>query len=176
MEIKIISTEIIKPSSPTPQHLRTHKLFLPNHVMPDLYVPFTFFYSSPRENLKPMNNNKISVHLKNALSKTLTYYYPFAGQNIDGVSTQCNDHGAIFIETQVANIRISDVLKRRDKAQDLLNLKNLLPFNGMLPQIPTTATTACHPNLFVQVNYFPCGGIAITIFFSPSLVGCNNSS
>ncbi|KAJ4718873.1 Transferase [Melia azedarach] len=158
MEIKIISTEIIKPSSPTPAHLRTHKFFLPDNFAFNGYFPMILFYSAQSK-----EDMKISSHLKNSLSKTLTYYYPFAGQTKDGVSIDCNDHGAIFIETQVVVGEMSKLLQKRDN-----NLfKQLVPLKGNMQEISTTFNDA---NLVVQVNYFSCGGIAISICFNHIIV------
>ncbi|KAJ4721652.1 Vinorine synthase-like [Melia azedarach] len=121
MEITIISTEIIKPSSPTPAHLRTHKFFLPDNFGSNEYFSMILFYSSTQSK----DAMKISSHLKNSLSKTLTYYYPLAGQNKDGASIDCNDHGAFFIETQVAVGDMSELLQKNDS-----NLfKQLVPLN-----------------------------------------------
>ncbi|KAJ4718861.1 Transferase [Melia azedarach] len=118
MEIKILSIEIIKPSSPTPAHLRNHKPFLPSDVG--------------------------------------------FGQVKDGVF-DCNDHGAIFIETQVVGDQMSKLVQKRDN-----NLfKQLLPLKGNTQEISTTYSKA---NLVVQINYFSCGGIAITICYNHILV------
>ncbi|KAJ4718952.1 Transferase [Melia azedarach] len=120
MEIKIISVEIIKPSSPTPAHLRTHKHFLTSTLASN-------------------------------------------GQVKDGVSTDCNDHGAIFIETQVVVDEMSKFLLKRDN-----NLfKQLVPLKGNMQEIPATYNNV---NLVVQINYFSCGGIAISICFNHLIV------
>ncbi|KAJ4700707.1 Vinorine synthase-like [Melia azedarach] len=156
MKIKMISTEIIKPSSPTPPHLKTHQLFYSNQFAPDDYFPLILFYSSPQS----QNEFLVSTDhlLKTSLSKTLTYYYPLAGQIIDGVSTDCDDRGAVFIETQIPNKVMSDFLQIPDGNL----LKHLLPFNGDLQEISTTYQAA---NLVIQVNNFGCGGKAISICF-----------
>ncbi|KAJ4719029.1 Transferase [Melia azedarach] len=121
MEIKIISTEIIKPSSPTPAHLRTHKFFLPDNVSFSGYFPVILFYTVQSE-----DSMKISSYLKNCLSKTLTYYYPLAGKIKDGVSTDCNDHGAIFIETQVVVGEMYKLIQKRDSNM----FKQLIPMKA----------------------------------------------
>ncbi|KAJ4718866.1 Transferase [Melia azedarach] len=159
MEIKIMSVEIIKPSSPTPAHLRNHKPFVPSDIGYGDFIPapIIHFYSAQSKDAM-----KTSSHLKMSLSKTLTYYYPFAGQVIDGVF-DCNDHGAIFIETQVVGDEMSKLVQKRDN-----NLfKQLLPLKGDTQEISTTYSKA---NLVVQINYFSCGGIAITICYNHILV------
>ncbi|KAJ4713821.1 vinorine synthase-like [Melia azedarach] len=157
MEIKIISTEIIKPSSPTPAHLRTHKFFLPDNFVASDYFPVIYCYSGQSK-----NTIKISRHLKTSLSKTLSYFYPLAGQLKDGVSTDCNDYGVTFIETEVVVANLSEILRKKDNDM----LKQLLPLKGNMQAIPTTY----HTNVVVQVNYFGCGGIAISTCFTHSIV------
>ncbi|KAJ4718867.1 Transferase [Melia azedarach] len=164
MEIKIISTEIIKPSSPTPAHLRTHNFFLPENVGFSGYFPMIFFYT-----VQSKDSMKISSHLKNSLSKTLTYYYPLAGQIKDGVSTDCNDHGAIFIETQVVVGEMSKLIQKRDSNM----FKQLIPMKGNMQEIPTTYDNA---NLVVQVNYFGCDGIAISICLNHIIVDATTAA
>jgi shikimate O-hydroxycinnamoyltransferase len=44
MEVQIISQEIIKPSAPTPHHLRTYKLSGKDHIAALAYVPVILFY------------------------------------------------------------------------------------------------------------------------------------
>lgn len=46
MQLRIISKEVIKPSSPTPHHLKTHKLSLLDQLAPDIYLPIVLFYDS----------------------------------------------------------------------------------------------------------------------------------
>ncbi|KAJ4712520.1 vinorine synthase-like [Melia azedarach] len=145
MKLQIISREIIKPSSPTPPHLRTHKLSIFDQLAPDVYFPVILFYSR--------SSIKSSHHLKHSLSEILTHYYPFAGQVKDDFSIDCDDHGVIFIEANVAS-DMSEILKKPEI--DLL--ENLLPCQ------PSESLTA-PVNLAVQVNRFGCGGIAISICF-----------
>ncbi|KAL8259748.1 hypothetical protein R6Q59_027701 [Mikania micrantha] len=73
--MKIISQETIKPSSPTPSHLKTHVLSLVDNFSLHVPVPFIFFY-------KNYKDGDIS-NLKKSLSLCLTQYYPFAGRFLD---------------------------------------------------------------------------------------------
>ncbi|KAK6261889.1 hypothetical protein QUC31_007705 [Theobroma cacao] len=97
MKVHIISRETIKPSSPTPHHLRTHKLSLFDQLAPPLYIPILLFYSATSET----NPSKKSDLLKDSLSKILTHFYPFAGRVKEGCTIDCNDDGAAYVEAQV---------------------------------------------------------------------------
>lgn len=151
MEVQIISTEIIKPSSPTPPHLKTHKLTLLDQLAPDIYFPLALFYS----NVVVENTLHISQLLKKSLSKTLTYYYPFAGRiKDDNRSVDCDDYGVPFIEARVA-CNMFDVLKHAEMEV----LEKILPFRPQ-DEINTQSTQV---NMALQVNYFDCGGLAICV-------------
>ncbi|KAK4837882.1 hypothetical protein QYF36_009209 [Acer negundo] len=151
MEVRVISTEIIKPSSPTPPHLRTHKLSLLDQLNTDDYFPLVYFYSGASK-----NTTEISDHLKSSLAKALTQYYPFAGRVIDNFSVECDDSGATFIEARVAN-EMSEMLKQPEFDQ----LVQLLPFKDNVLKLYTDGIL-----VVVQVNYFSCGGVVIGVYFN----------
>ncbi|KAH7560775.1 hypothetical protein JRO89_XS10G0098900 [Xanthoceras sorbifolium] len=114
MAVRIISREIIKPSSSTPNHLKIHKLSLMDQMASYSYLPILLFYSGPCKN---------SDHLKKSLSQILTHYYTFAGQVKDHSFIECNDYGVSFIEAHVAT-KMSEVLHQQPQL-DLL--EKLLP-------------------------------------------------
>jgi hypothetical protein len=58
MEIELLSRETIKPSSPTPSHLRIYPLSFIDNIFFRLYVPVIFFYN-PNEGSH--RNSKISL-------------------------------------------------------------------------------------------------------------------
>ncbi|KAL9431673.1 hypothetical protein AB3S75_026800 [Citrus x aurantiifolia] len=60
MQLDIISKEIIKPSSPTPLQLKTHKLSLLDQLAPDIYTSFLLFYDDP-----PRVDDKTSTSTNN---------------------------------------------------------------------------------------------------------------
>ncbi|KAK0586794.1 hypothetical protein LWI29_012450 [Acer saccharum] len=142
MEISIISREIIKPSSATPNHLRTHKLSRLDQSNIDTFISIIFFFDKAPKN---------SDRLKTSLSQTLSHYYPLAGQVKDHLSVDCNDNGVTFVEAQVvAPVDMSDVLKRHefDPEGKLVPRKE----HEMLEDQSIFA---------VQVSYFGCGGVSI---------------
>ncbi|KAJ4715371.1 Transferase [Melia azedarach] len=150
MEVRIISKEIIKPSSPTPHHRKTHKLNLKDQSHFNVYFPLLLFYDSGVDK----RDTKISENLKRSLSETLTHYCPFAGRVKDDFSVDCDDSGAIFVEAHVA-IQMYEVLQ----TPEIDILERLLPFN---PNQKVSADV----NLAVQLNYFDCGGLGICVCFS----------
>ena len=93
----IVSRDIIKPSSPTPCHLKTYNLSLFDRIMVNAYMPVVAFY--PSSSVYQSSLDK-TLELKNSLSHTLTQYYPFAGKmkKISPTYVDCNDEGVEFIE------------------------------------------------------------------------------
>ncbi|KAH7565907.1 hypothetical protein JRO89_XS08G0037000 [Xanthoceras sorbifolium] len=144
MEVRIISREIIKPSSSTPNHLRTHKLSRVDQINFDIVYPAIVFYSGAPKN---------SDHLKECLSKILTHYYPFAGRVKDHFSVDCDDYGVSFVEAHVTD-NMSEALQN----PEFHKLEQLMPYKPH--EMLTTEF-----NLAVQVSYFGCGGVAICVCF-----------
>ncbi|KAL7617229.1 hypothetical protein Lser_V15G04353 [Lactuca serriola] len=164
IRIEVISEEHIKPSSPTPQNLRYFKLSMFDQIQISIYYPFTFFY----QNNKNKNNknveeiiNQRSNHLKQSLSETLTRFYPFAGKVASELHIDCNDEGVYFIETRVDD-RLENVLKKPDNKF----LQRLIP---MVNSVPNQHLLGSYVSM-VQVNFFSCGGVAITVQHNHKLV------
>ena len=63
----IINKEIIKPSSPTPAHLKTFKLSTLDQLAPPVYVPMLFFY----RNNQATSSDQRSHNLKKSLSESV---------------------------------------------------------------------------------------------------------
>ncbi|OMO60389.1 Transferase [Corchorus capsularis] len=148
--VEKIHEEIIKPSSPTPLHLKTSTLSLFDQVQPIAHVPLLFCY--PNNGIAEGESR--SHLLKKSLSETLTRFYPFAGRLSSSLSSmECNDEGVDYVETRV-NCRLQDMLKE----PDCESLAKLLGF-------PQMAATGPSPVIIVKVNFFECGGMAIGISF-----------
>ncbi|GFZ02852.1 HXXXD-type acyl-transferase family protein [Actinidia rufa] len=161
MKVEVIARETIKPSSPTPHHLRSFKLSLTDQTIPLMHIPLVYFYSTTCiEGGGERGENggvdaERSQHLKKSLSETLTRFYPVSGRVRDHLSIDCNDEGVDFLEARV-NCPISEVLER--------------PRNEMMkhfvPTQPTMELLVKAPLLLVQANFFPCGGMALGICIS----------
>ena len=147
LEVEVISKEIVKPSSPTPQHLRHYQLSFLDQISPMVYNPNVLFYSFDDITQFKFNTATISNHLKNSLSDILTHFYPLAGR-INGKSfIDCNDEGVPYLEAKVKGT-LAEVINNPVPGE----LNHLVPF-----QLDDVTNT-----LFgVQLNVFECGGIAI---------------
>lgn len=153
MKVELISSEIIKPSSPTPANLRRYVLSFPDQMCPRTHNPFIYYYEF-NEN----QADEISNKLKISLSQALTLYYPLAGRlTSDNSFVDCDDNGALFVEARVDS-RLSDVVEN-----DQIPLS---AFNKLLPS--ELDETAEYP-LGVQLNFFDCGGVAVGVSISHTL-------
>ncbi|OMO97598.1 Transferase [Corchorus capsularis] len=154
MEVTILSTQVIKPSSPTPQHLKIFKLSLLDQLMPCPYAPIILFYD-------PIVPSSLRLEvLKSSLSNTLTRFYPLAGKIKDDLSIECNDQGAYFVEARV-NCSLHEFLNH----PDLLLLTKFFPCD-FFPKESNAGTNVTN----IQVSRFECGGIAIGICISHKIL------
>ncbi|KAL3497725.1 hypothetical protein ACH5RR_040457 [Cinchona calisaya] len=97
---QIISKDLIKPSSPTPKHLKTYNLSVLDQLSPRFYYPIVLFYPA-LDSKNSCNIKDISSRLKKSLSEALTHYYPFAGQISGKDFIVCNDEGVDFYEARI---------------------------------------------------------------------------
>nr|XP_043618400.1 stemmadenine O-acetyltransferase-like [Erigeron canadensis] len=152
---EIISEEYIKPSSPTPQHLKLYNLSILDQLIPAPYAPIILYYQNQDHASEFDIQERLNV-LKNSLSNTLTRFYPLAGTIKDDVSIDCNDVGAYFAVASV-NTKLDEFLTRPDL--ELIN--HFLPHE---PTINGSSDGLCVSN--VQVTIFKCCGIAISLCIS----------
>ncbi|KAL2938707.1 Acetyl-CoA-benzylalcohol acetyltransferase [Bienertia sinuspersici] len=145
MNIKVISEEIIKPSSPTPNHLRYLPFSLLDHANKPTLTPLLFFYSQKND------NNHALARLEDSLPNTLSLFYPLAGRIHDANTFTCNDDGVPYVHAFV-NKPLEDVAHK----MDVCDLDRLLPSYGEKGCFTTLL-------LAIQVNCFSCGGLAIGV-------------
>ncbi|XP_038687561.1 stemmadenine O-acetyltransferase-like [Tripterygium wilfordii] len=148
MEIEIMSRECIKPSSPTPHHLKTHKISLVDQFSIPMFVS-TINFNLP--NQAAASISKRSQVLKQSLSKTLILYYPLAGKIIDALSVDCNDEEVSYMVARV-NCNLRYYLKQ----PDFSNLPKFVPGEIILHEMTPGAHVAV-----VQETVFACGGFSI---------------
>ncbi|KAK6791060.1 hypothetical protein RDI58_010141 [Solanum bulbocastanum] len=148
--------ETIKPSSPTPSTLRRHNLSLIDQVVANIYMPFVFFY--PNHQVASIPKHQLFEFLANSLSKTLTFYYPWAGTLKDNVTIECDDHGAEFFEVEI-NSSMNEVIHNPD-----------LTFPHGLSWWHSSSTTS-GALIVAQLSHFGCGGIALSLCMSHKVVG-----
>ncbi|GJV87767.1 transferase, chloramphenicol acetyltransferase-like domain protein [Tanacetum coccineum] len=161
IRIEVISREHIKPSSPTPQNLRYYKLSMFDQAQMSVYHPFTFFYPNYNDKYNSKYVDKVisdrSAHLKQSLSQTLTRFYPFAGKVASELHIDCNDDGVYYTET-----RINDWLNNVLKTPDYNFLQRLNP-------VVDSVSLGSYVSM-VQVNFFKCGGVAVSVQHNHKLV------
>ncbi|XP_016499658.2 epi-neemfruitin B 7-O-acetyltransferse L7AT-like [Nicotiana tabacum] len=147
IKVKLISTEMIQPSSPTPNHLKNFNLCLLDQLIPAPYAPILLFYP----NLGDIKVHEKSALLKKSLVDTLYRFYPLAGRFKDELSIDCNDQGVNYVTTNV-NCHLIE----------FLNEPNLESISQFLPcQPPFKVLAAGDYVTNIQINVFKCGGIAI---------------
>lgn len=149
VKIDIITREIIKPSSPTLQHLRFMKLSLLDQLNFTMSTPILFFYPNKIQNIKQK-----SQLLKSSLSKTLTLFYPLAGKLKDHSFIHCNDHGVEFVEALV-DCPMTDIFQNPD--------------NFLLEKfisVDLNSIESSFKDVVIQANFFTCGGLTIGVSLS----------
>lgn len=154
MKVEIISNEIIKPSSPTPDHLRQYQLSFLDQLSPRSYNPFLYYYALNCAHSADDSDFITNVYdkLKKSLSEALTLFYPLAGRLISDRFLECNDEGIVYLEARVKS-KLLEVVVNPIPSE----LNKLLPFElDEIAELP----------LGVQLNTFECGGIAIGLCFS----------
>ncbi|KAM7269511.1 hypothetical protein ACFE04_025008 [Oxalis oulophora] len=144
--VKVISNEIIKPSRPTPDHLRYYQFSFLDQISPPVYNPLVLFYNGGVCNIDRTNR------LKQSLSEVLTDFYPLAGCVKENFYVDCNDQGVPYKEARV-NCRLSDVVGNPVPGE----LRKLVPFE---------LDNAKEFLAGVQFNVFECGGIGIGVCVS----------
>jgi len=152
MEIELLSRETIKPSSPTPSHLKLYPLSFIDNVICSNYLPLLYF-NNPN---KSGDQNSKTSQLRKSLSQLLSKYYPFAGWLKDRITIECNDQGVSFFVTKVKG-KLSEILQ--NPTEKLLN--PLFPDELQWKEMDWNASF-----IAIQINWFACGGMVISICIS----------
>ncbi|KAI3739850.1 hypothetical protein L2E82_30262 [Cichorium intybus] len=167
----IVSRDIIKPSSPTPSHLKTYNLSLFDQLAVNAYIPVVAFY--PSSSIYKSSHDK-TLDLKNSLSRTLNQYYPFAGKLAKSRPTtvDCSDDGVEFIEAR-NDSPLSDFLRHSEHE----DFDKLFPHD--LIWLKPSSKGHSHESgsttpLFVQVNHFSCGGVAVAASLSHKIADASS--
>ncbi|XP_071906265.1 acyltransferase-like [Coffea arabica] len=167
--LEILSERLIKPFSPTPPSLRSYKLSRKDQMVHTRYVPWAFFY--PADN-NPEGKDRSSLTetetfelLQTSLSKTLAYYYPFAGRLKNNSFVDCNDMGVQLTEARI-KCSMLEILKQENS-----HLKDLVfPRLFFTDVIPTECSL-----LIVQVSFFNCGGVAVALCASHKVMDASTT-
>ncbi|KAJ4723781.1 vinorine synthase-like [Melia azedarach] len=158
MEVEIISKEFIKPSSPTPLHLKDHKLsFLDLYFGSNAYIPLVLYYPFNQDtgfssyNVHRDVSKRLQI-LRQSLSETLSRFYPLAGRIKDSYFIECNDEGVYFAEAKV-----------KCPLNEFLKHYNLSLISNFLPDLPKPKPGPGNCVASVQATAFSCGGIVVGI-------------
>ncbi|KAL4581228.1 hypothetical protein LXL04_017438 [Taraxacum kok-saghyz] len=167
----IVSREIIKPSSPTPSHLKTYNLSVADQFISNTYMPMIAFF--PKNTRNQLTSHDQTLDLKNSLSQTLTKYYPFAGrfEKVAPSFVDCNDNGAEFLEASIDST-LSDFLQNSNHE----DLDQFFPFGLVYcksKNLEIGISDEVIP-LAVQVNYFECGGVAVAVSMSHKIADASS--
>ena len=150
MKVEIVSRKLIKPTSPTPPHLRSYKISSLDQLAPPAYVPLIQYYHATGDE----NDEKRTERLEKSLSEILTIFYPLAGRYIkDDQLVDCNDEGVEYLEARVSG-QLAQLLQGEVKVEVL---------NDLAPNVMASSTT---PLAIFQINMFECGGLAIAWLMS----------
>ncbi|XP_020547717.1 vinorine synthase [Sesamum indicum] len=158
IEIEMISQEIIKPSSPTPESLRKYQLSFLDQIAPPIFMPVVYFYQADAK----FSNHGKSNNLKKSLSQVLSRFYPLAGRLVDNLYVDCNDEGSPYVEA-VANCSLSQVLTN----PVVKNMDKFLPY-----KVDDDVQNLC---VAVQVTFFQCGGTAVGLVISHKIADALSS-
>ena len=142
IDVEVISREMIKPSTPTLDHLHHYQFSFLDQISPSIYIPLIYFFDLDDQEL---SKHYISNHLKTSLSEVLTRYYPLAGSVKDSY-VDCDDNGVLFSEAQVS-CQFSQILQESFPSYEL---------NQFLPDVQVS--NVC---LAIQLNFLTCGNVAI---------------
>ncbi|KAK3443271.1 hypothetical protein EUGRSUZ_B03226 [Eucalyptus grandis] len=148
VEVEVISSDIVKPSSPTPDHLRHYKLSFLDQIQVPVFMPWILFF--PRDDHLSLDEK--CSNIRRSLAEALTRFYPLAGRVRDNLYIDCNDEGALYVEARV-RCKLSDILE--NPVPRVLN--RFLPRE--LDDVQDLAVA-------VQVNFFECGGLALALLIS----------
>ncbi|KAL0464130.1 UNVERIFIED_CONTAM: Tabersonine-19-hydroxy-O-acetyltransferase [Sesamum latifolium] len=153
MKIKTVSTQLIRPSSPTPPQLRHFNLSFIDQRIPPSYIPLVLYYNVSPDDRYINKQPEMSRRLKSSMSDALVQFYPLAGRILDGQPlVDCNDEGILYIEA-TADGKISDIVR----SPDTRTLDELIPFksNGSISNaeelLAVQHCRRCHPQLIHQL-------------------------
>ncbi|KAM7523095.1 hypothetical protein LguiA_012997 [Lonicera macranthoides] len=154
MKVDIISREFIKPSSPTPPHLKNFSLSFFDQFIPPSYYPLILYYYY--DEASNITQSQMSHQLKKSLSNALTHFYPLAGKMAGKSSIDCNDNGVYYVEA-----RIDSKLKSIIECPQMEVLDQFIPYS-----LNGSELVDVEQEVAIQVNLFNCGGIVIGICIS----------
>ncbi|KAF5806895.1 putative quinate O-hydroxycinnamoyltransferase [Helianthus annuus] len=149
MEIVVRESTMVRPAKETP----SKKLWISSLdlMAPNYHTPVVYFY---RPN-GAVNFFDTKV-MKDALSRALVAFYPMAGrfvQDQDGrVEIDCQGQGALFFEAESNGV-----------VDDFGDFAPQMKFLKLVPMVDYSLGNESYPLLVLQVTYFKCGGVSLTV-------------
>ncbi|KAL3515509.1 hypothetical protein ACH5RR_022411 [Cinchona calisaya] len=158
MEIEVLSRKLIKPSNPTPNHLRKLGISLFDQLAAPKYFEVIFYYSGGPDDNTAKKKAERCAQLENSLSDALSFFYLLAGRFVqDDISVDCGDQGVEFAEAKV-NGKLADFM---EGGLHIELSDKLLPWDS-----PPPVKSVTSPLLGIQINTFDCGGVVVGMNFS----------
>lgn len=155
--VKRRAPELIGPASTLKRHVVKQLSDIDDQQGLWFQVPLIFFYkNNPSPSMKGKDPVKV---IKEALSRALVYYYPFAGRLREGsngkLMVDCNGEGVLFIEADA------------DFSLDQLGDDEIMPpspyLDELLYNVPGSEGTLGCPLLLIQVTRLICGGFVLAL-------------
>ncbi|XP_074380111.1 benzyl alcohol O-benzoyltransferase-like [Apium graveolens] len=145
------SPELITPAKPTPHEFKS---------LSDIDDQDAFRFQIPNIQFYPMKNDFANVPkmdpvkvIREALSKTLVFYYPLAGRLREGVgrklAVECTGEGVIFVEAD-ADVTLAQFGDAPEPPFPC--------FEELLFEVPDSFGILDCPLLHIQVTRLKCGG------------------
>ncbi|KAL5790973.1 hypothetical protein ACOSQ2_005861 [Xanthoceras sorbifolium] len=160
MEVQIFSKKLIKPSVPTPSHLRNMRLSLVDNRLPPATMAIIFYYTAHGGNNHQNVEQKLK-RLEKSLSEILTLYYPLARRYVkETLSINCKYDGVEYAQALV-NGQLSQILQ--GQFHEIKEPNRFVPHHQ-------EEESATNPLVAVQINIFNCGGLAIGLRTSHRIV------
>jgi shikimate O-hydroxycinnamoyltransferase len=161
VDVQLISSDTIKPSSSTPEHLRHHTLSFIDQITPSIFMPLLLFYPTDIGHVAHLSNEERQTRIKESLAEALTRFYPLAGRIKDNFHVDCNDEGVHYVEAKAATCKLSEFLEDPNPAEH----NKFLPYE--LDAVNELA-------LAVQLTTFDCGGIVIGVVFAHKVLDASS--
>ncbi|KAJ0021091.1 hypothetical protein Pint_30866 [Pistacia integerrima] len=153
--------ELIVPAKPTPNEVKQLSNIDDQEAI-RFHVPFIFFYrNNPSSAMKEKDPVKV---IREALSKALVFYYPFAGRVREGsnrkLMVDCNGEGVLFVEAN-ANVTVDDFGPEIQPPFTCLDeLMHIVPGSDGI--------VGC-PLMSIQVTRLECGGFILALRWNHTL-------
>ncbi|MED6175918.1 hypothetical protein PIB30_082833 [Stylosanthes scabra] len=151
--VKRYQPELVAPATPTPQEVKLLSDIDDQEVL-RFHIHNIYIY---RHNPSMEGKDPVKV-IRDALSRTLVFYYPFAGRLREGhgrkLMVDCTAEGVLFIEAD-ADVTLDQFGEA---------LETPFPFSKeLLYNVPGSDGIVGCPLLLIQVTRFKCGGFTLGI-------------